>query len=286
MLAVRIQIPTMADQDRIPMLAGRGAPGKGRDRFKLGLLFLGLSVCLMKPAGAQQMPSVLGLKPGMTLAATEALLASMQPKLNQQSVMTHNPIANGAPATMYIKASSSDAVGNTTIWLRFSLLDGALETINYERDFKNQSDYPSLPAITQTLVGELGPYSMIQFRTLIWQYSHSGQKLSGGTFAFASSPENPHCTNSSNVGEFGNANQELDHTGLAVLGEMYSACDIAYQFIPVSGDGISVMSITEDLVSYKILTDEANALVPALQAEATQKAQQEQTDAAKNKPSL
>lgn len=282
----RTQTPAIADQDRIPMLAGRTAAIKNGGRYRFALCCAALSVSWSNPASAQQMPAVLGLKPGMTLAATEALLASMQPKLNQQSVTTHNPIANGASATMYIKATSSDAAGNTTIWLRFSLLDGRLETINYERDFANQTDYPSLPAVTQTLVGEFGPYSMQQFRTLIWQYDHGGRKLGGGTFAFASSPANPHCTNSSNFGEFGNANSELSHTGLAVLGEMYSACDLAYQFVPVSPDGISVMSFTEDLVSYRILEDEANALVTALQAEATQKAQQEQSDAARNKPSL
>lgn len=282
----RTQIPATADQDRTPVLAGRTTAVRNLGRYGFVLFCAAMSVSLPNPASAQQMPAVLGLKPGMTLAATEAVLDAMQPKIDQVSVTTHNPIANGASATMYIKATSSDAAGNTTIWLRFSLLNGGLETINYERDFINQTDYPSLPAVTQTLVGEFGPYSMEQFRTLIWQYDHDGRKLGGGTFAFASSPENPHCTNSSIVGEFGNANPELSHTGLAVLGEMYSACDLAYQFVPVSPDGISVMSFTEDLVSYRILEDEANALVTALQAEATQKARQEQSDAAKNKPSL
>jgi hypothetical protein len=232
------------------------------------------------------MPSILNLQPGMTLPAAESVLSAIQPKLAEQYVMTNNPIKNGTPTSEYILAQSSDAKGQSTIWLRFSLLSGALETINYQRDFMNSSDYPSLSGITQTLVGKFGPYSMKQFQTYVWQYNHAGKLLPGGIPAFASSPSNPHCTDNDYMGEQGNANNEINHDGLEILAEMYSACDIAYQFDPISGDGISVSSFTEDLVSYKLLTDEAGALVSALQNMAQQKAQQEQEKAAQNKPSL
>lgn len=232
-----------------------------------------------------EMPSVLGLQPGMSLAETETVLHAIQPPLEEQYVIAKNPISNGTPTKEFIDAGSMDATGQKTIWLRFSLLTGDLETINYQESF-GFSNAPSQEAVTRSLVAKYGPYSMQQIKTLVWQYDHAGNLLPGGNAAIASSPENPNCTANNSMAERGNVDNELSRVGLQTLAAMYSACDIVYQFMPQSNDGISIAYFSEDLISYKALHDEADALIPALQNSSKVQAQEEQEQAIKNKPSL